>query len=300
MEHTNKEKNIIEVKNLSKSFKVGIQDVDVLKNVNFEVEWEDFVIVFGPSGSGKSTILHTVLGLEPPTSGSVVFLGDDIYETSKNEDYRSAFRKKHIGMVYQQPNWVKSLSVKENVAFPLMLLGREREDAHVVALSKLKEIGLEEWAEFRPTELSGGQQQRVALARALINDPQVIIADEPTGNLDYENGQKIMQIFYDLNKKEKKTIIMVTHDLEYLPYSKTAVSVFDGTVDGVFKGKDKTKILDRVKTKRGHHVEAIKADKKAQGSDSPPETLDIMHEPDEGSHTESETSDSLGSTTQSL
>lgn len=274
----NKAANVIEVTEVSKTFQVGIQEVQVLKNVTFNVGEGDFVIIFGPSGSGKSTILHTLLGLEPPSTGSIKFLGEAIYENT-DEDYRSEFRKQHIGMVYQQPNWVKSLTVKENVAFPLLLLGQEQELAYAKAIELLKTVELIEWAEYRPTELSGGQQQRVALARALVNDPQIIIADEPTGNLDYENGQNIMQLFYDLNHKQGKTVIMVTHDLEYLPYSNTAVHIFDGTVDGVYQGDKKKDLLSKVRFKRGADYEGTTG-KKSDPTGTAPEALDITHEPE--------------------
>lgn len=272
---------IIRVEHLSKSFPVGAQMVPVLKDVSFTVEPLDFLIIFGPSGCGKSTLLHTLIGLEPPTSGKVIFLGKDLYgekassikspvsrrENKKNktlntkqlmpntnigEDERSEFRKRHIGMVYQQPNWIRSLTVVENVAFPLLLLGQEREKSLAEAREMLAALEMSLWQDYLPSELSSGQQQRVALARALINSPKVIIADEPTGNLDYESGQELMELLVDLNKKQGHTIIMVTHDLEYLGFATKVIRMLDGRLVAFYEEKDKEKLMAEIKGKRGN------------------------------------------------
>lgn len=250
MNNNSKTPAIIQVTNLSKDFMIGKQVVNIIKKVSFEIEAGDFVVIIGPSGCGKSTMLHTILGLEEPSEGEIHFLGENIYHNT-DEDYRSNFRKQHIGMVYQQANWIKSLNVVENVAFPLVLLGLDKESAIQKGMDMLKKVGLDEWAEYRPTELSGGQQQRVALARALINNPEIIIADEPTGNLDYKTGLEVMQLFSDLNTQQKKTVVMVTHDLEYVKYAQTTIRMFDGEVVGVYKGADKEKILSELHMKRG-------------------------------------------------
>ena len=272
---------IIKVEHLSKSFPVGAQMVPVLKDVSFTVEPLDFLIIFGPSGCGKSTLLHTLIGLEPPTSGKVIFLGKDLYGekassiksqvssmgNKKNkilntkhlmpnanigEDERSEFRKRHIGMVYQQPNWIRSLTVVENVAFPLLLLGQEKEKSLAEAREMLAALEMSLWQDYLPSELSSGQQQRVALARALINSPKVIIADEPTGNLDYESGQELMELLVDLNKKQGHTIIMVTHDLEYLDFATKVIRMLDGRLVAFYEEKDKEKLMAEVKGKRGN------------------------------------------------
>lgn len=252
---------IINVQNLNKKFKVGIQEIHVLKNVNVQIQAEDFAVVFGPSGCGKSTFLHTILGLEPPTDGRVEFLNTNLYENNWDEDFRAEFRKKHIGMVYQQANWVKSLTVRENVAFPLLLLGIEKARALAQAYEALKQVEMEDWSNYIPTELSGGQQQRVAMARALVNNPEVIIADEPTGNLDYNAGQKIMQLFQQLNKEARKTVIMVTHDLEYIKYAKSAIRMLDGQVIGVYGENDKENLIKDLKFKR---IDSITTEKDAK------------------------------------
>lgn len=240
---------IIEVQNLRKSFEVGVQTVEVLRGITVNITFGDFVIIFGPSGCGKSTLLHILLGLEPPSDGSVVFLGEDLYENS-TEDYRSTFRKKHLGMVYQQSNWVKSLTVRENVAFPLLLLGIDKPKAMAKAYEVLQQLGMGDWKDYIPTELSSGQQQRVALARALINNPQIIIADEPTGNLDYESGQMIMGLLSNLCKDTEKTIVMVTHDLEYITYATSVIRMLDGQVVGVYSEVEKEKLMGELHFKR--------------------------------------------------
>lgn len=248
---------IITVQHVSKSFHVGTQDVPVLKDISFEVRAGDFLIIFGPSGCGKSTLLHVILGLEEPTNGNVYFLRKNIYD-GITEDDRANFRKQHAGMVYQQPNWIRSLTVVENVAFPLLLLGQDKYQSLQEAREMLKTVEMLDWQGYIPTELSSGQQQRVALARALITNPEVIIADEPTGNLDYESGQELMRLLTDLNKTRNNTIVMVTHDLEYLNFAKTAVRMFNGEVVGVYGEKDKEKLMTEIRSKRGNDNSKIK------------------------------------------
>ncbi len=243
---------VIKVENLEKSYKVGNQLIPVIKGMSFEVNKGDFTVIIGPSGSGKSTLLHMLLGLEVPSVGSVSCLGVSLYDLP-NEDARSSFRKKHVGMVYQQPNWVKSLSVIENVAFPLSLLGVEKGEAIKKAWHSILNMNMSNWVNYFPTELSGGQQQKVALARALVTDPEIIIADEPTGNLDFESGKNLMQLLSDLNASGK-TVLMVTHDLEYIKYAKRVVKIFDGKVESVVVGDQKTILEQAVPTKRGESL----------------------------------------------
>ncbi|MEI8067487.1 MAG: ABC transporter ATP-binding protein [Candidatus Shapirobacteria bacterium] len=226
--------SIVQIKNIFKTFRVGTQDVPVLKDISFNVKKGDFLVIYGPSGCGKSTLLHTILGLEAPTKGTIIFLGKDLYKDSYGEDRieddRTDFRKNHIGMVYQQANWIKSLTVLENIIFPLSLLGMDKLKREEMAKNALKTMEMLAWANYSPSELSSGQQQKVALARALVTNPEVIIADEPTGNLDFESGQELMSLLTDLSNNEGKTIIMVTHDLEYLKYAKSTVRMLNGQV----------------------------------------------------------------------
>lgn len=219
---------IIEVKNINKMFHIKSQDVKILTDISLIVYKGDFLILFGPSGCGKSTLLNILLGLEIPDSGDVVFLEKSIFK-SVDEDFRSEFRKRNIGMVYQQANWIKSLTVCKNIVFPLRLSGYSNEMALKKTNEVLEKTEMIQWVDYFPTELSSGQQQKVALARAMVTNPEILIADEPTGNLDFESGQELMSLLLDLNK-EGKTIIMVTHDLEYLHFANRAVRMFDGKI----------------------------------------------------------------------
>ncbi|WKZ30904.1 MAG: ABC transporter ATP-binding protein [Candidatus Dojkabacteria bacterium] len=223
------QKDAITVSDVRKVFKVGEQDVEVLKGVSLAINRGEFTILFGPSGCGKSTLLHLILGLEDPTAGEVDFMGVKL-SGSNDPNFTSTFRKLNIGMVYQQSLWVKSLSVRENVALPLMLAGTNKNQALNRSIEMLRMVGMLDWADYFPTELSAGQQQRTAMARALVNDPEVIVADEPTGNLDFESGKDMMSLFYKLNHELGKTVILVTHDLEYLIYADKAFQMLDGQV----------------------------------------------------------------------
>lgn len=220
-------KTVIDIRGITKVFRVKTQDVQVLKKINLEINEGAFSIIFGPSGCGKSTLLHIILGLEPPTTGTVHFFDFNFY--AYTEDQRSEFRKNNVGMVYQQPNWIKSLTVLENVAFASSLLGFDKPKAKERAREVLKMVGMVGWADYLPTELSSGQQQKVSLARALVTDPKVIIADEPTGNLDYQSGVELMTLFKNL-ESQGKTIIMVTHNVENVDFATSVIQMFDGEV----------------------------------------------------------------------
>ena len=235
----NKESVAIKVEGLNKSFKVIGGMVQILKDITFEIKAFEFAIIYGPSGCGKSTLLHTILGLEEPSSGKVTVLGKDIYQ-NYSEDKMADFRKKHIGMVYQQPHWVKAINVLENVALPLSLLGIRKQERIKYAREMLDAVKMMDWAYYNPAELSSGQQQKVSLARALITDPEIIIADEPTGNLDFESGANLMQLLKHFCEKYEKTILMVTHDLEYLKLADKAINLFDGQVRKVYSPLEDT------------------------------------------------------------
>ncbi|MEI7891066.1 MAG: ABC transporter ATP-binding protein [bacterium] len=239
---------IIEIRDVYKNFNVGEQTVEVLKGITFDICQGDFFIIFGRSGCGKSTLLYTILGLEPPTTGKVFFLGEDIYKDSE-EDRKTEFRRKHIGMVYQQSNWIKSLSVLDNVSLPLVLLGINKHEARERGLKMLGKVDMQQWARYNPAELSSGQQQKVAVARALVTDPEVIVADEPTGNLDYESGRNLMHLLGDL-RFMGKTIIMVTHDLEYLEYAKNILRMKDGSIVAMYDETNKNEILSSISHKK--------------------------------------------------
>ena len=224
------EEVIIKVQNLSKNYKLEGTDreIPVLRGVNLEIKKNDFAIIYGPSGSGKSTLLHHIIGLEVPYCGDIWIKSTNIVKLSPEE--RAIFRAKNFGMVYQLWYWIKSLNVWENVAIPLLIRGQTLQQAKRPALEALTNIGMQKYAYKKPTQLSGGEQQRVGLARALVNNPLIILADEPTGNLDTHSADAVMQILQELNIKHKRTIIMVTHNLVYLPLATKTVAMKDGTV----------------------------------------------------------------------
>ena len=231
--------SIIKIKNLSKNFHTEGGDIPVLKNINLDINSQDFCMIYGPSGCGKSTLLHHIVGLETPTSGEVIIRGVNI--STLSADDRAAFRSEKIGMVYQMWYWVKSLLVWENVALPLLVAGCDEQIAKKKAFKVLSEFDLENYGYKRPVQLSGGEQQRIGIARALINNPWIIIADEPTGNLDTHASDQVFSLLQDLNVNHKRTVIMVTHNLVYLPMATHEVAMQDGKI--VSDGTDISKVL---------------------------------------------------------
>lgn len=241
--------SLLRVDNLVKNFVVGSQTVEVLKEISLTVDSGDFAMIFGPSGCGKSTLLHSILGMEPPTSGKVILDGTDLYQM--DEDGIVTFRKTRIGVVFQQSVWVKSLNVVENVSLPNRLRGWGQDEATEAALASLKDFKLDGWAYHHPLELSSGQQQRVSLARALTIDPVMLVADEPTGNLDTVSGGELMELLRRLNEEKKKTILMVTHDLEYLKYANRLFHIIDGRVVGEHDAKGADDLAKKLQSKKG-------------------------------------------------
>lgn len=218
---------IITVKNVFKSFRIGDRYTHVLKNVSLDIYKGEFLIVFGPSGCGKSTFLHGIMGLERPDAGSINLEGMDLWKLNTLD--RTNTRKREIGIMYQQQNWIKSLTVIENIAFSGQLVGLEKEEALLKAEKVLRTVGMVDRASYIPNELSAGEQQKIGVARALMIDPKILIADEPTGNLDVKSGQEMMDLLLKL-KKEGKTIIMVTHNPEYLKIADRVVLMLDGRI----------------------------------------------------------------------
>jgi ABC-type lipoprotein export system ATPase subunit len=184
---------------------------------------------FGPSGCGKSTLLNTICGLEPPTTGEMLIRGESLYKKSEHDI--TEYRRSKIGIVFQSFNLLKSLTIQENVALPLSAAGENFKRRMDRAAHLLEMVGLEKLLKRRPAELSGGQQQRVAIARALSVNPWIIICDEPTGNLDSKSADEVMAIIERLNSKSKRTILMVTHNAEYLKYPHRVIFLKDGVID---------------------------------------------------------------------
>lgn len=257
---TIRDENIVKVEGIKKDFIVGGQTINVLKGIDLEIKHGDFTVIFGPSGCGKSTLLHSILGLEPPTAGKISIDGVSLYDM--DEDGIVKYRKEKIGVVFQQSIWIKSLSVVENVSFPTRLKGVDKKTAEDMAIEKLKIVKLENWAHHHPSELSSGQQQRISLARALTTDPLIIVADEPTGNLDTVSGDELMELLSKLNKEQNKTVIMVTHDLEYMKYANRLFHIVDGLKAEEYVGDAVTKMsfLD-IRNKKGARTEKTIQDK---------------------------------------
>lgn len=221
---------MIEVKNVSKTYKMGKELVTALNDVNVTIKDGEFVAIVGPSGSGKSTLMHLVGGLDTPTSGSIYVDGNDI---SKLKDKQmSKYRNETIGFVFQAFNLENTQTALENVMMPLIFAGVGGKERKAKAKKALEMVGLGDKIKHKPNEMSGGQRQRVSIARALVNEPQIIFADEPTGNLDSKNGELIMKLLNDLNKKGY-TIIMVTHNMEEARNSKRIIKIKDGQVQEV-------------------------------------------------------------------
>ena len=220
--------NLIEVNNLVKTFKTGTTDIKVLKNLNFSIQEGEFVSIIGPSGCGKSTLLYILGALDNPTEGSVNINGKNLNKLSDKQ--KSIVRRRDMGFVFQFYNLVQNLSVEENILLPVLMDGKKTAN-YKEQLDELLEIIQMQYLRKRTQrELSGGQQQRVAIARSLINDPSIIFADEPIGNLDSQTGIQIMELFQNINQKKNKTIVQVTHSMESTNYGNRIISMKDGII----------------------------------------------------------------------
>jgi len=220
--------SLIKLENVTKIYQLGKVELAVLKGINLEINPGSFVTIMGPSGSGKSTLMYLIGVLDIPTKGKIFLEKKDISKFSENE--LAQIRGQKIGFVFQQFNLLSNLTALENVMLPMVFQGVSGDERRKRARKLLDIMKLGKRANHKPTELSGGEQQRVAIARALANNPEVIIADEPTGNLDSTTGKMIMEILVDLHQKEKKTVVVVTHDPKIAGYSKEIVNIEDGQV----------------------------------------------------------------------
>ncbi|MFA6357992.1 MAG: ABC transporter ATP-binding protein [Candidatus Omnitrophota bacterium] len=220
---------VVKVEAICKNYRDNISNLQVLKNINFTVQQGEFLVIQGPSGAGKSTLLHILGGLDNPTGGKVYFKGADIYKL--DESFRSDFRNRKVGFVFQFFHLLPELNALENVLLPGILKSwwdKKKNLAQATAL--LERLGLKDRLRHRPNALSGGEQQRVAIARALINQPQLLLCDEPTGNLDSENGQNILKLLGELNIQQQITIIMVTHDKDIASVAGRILHLRDGVI----------------------------------------------------------------------
>ena len=217
---------ILDVKNLSKVYGKGDTMVKALDNVSFSVEQGEFVAIIGPSGSGKSTLLHILGGVDTPTSGHVIINDTDI--SILDETALAIFRRRQIGLVYQFYNLIPILTVEENLTLPLLLDGRKPDKKQIASL--VERLGLSQRLTHLPNQLSGGQQQRVSIGRALVNNPALMLADEPTGNLDSENSREIVSLLRQFNKELNQTVIIITHDEKIALSADRIISIEDGKI----------------------------------------------------------------------
>lgn len=217
---------ILEVKNLNKVYGTGETKVDALRDVSFSVEKGEFVAIIGPSGSGKSTLLHIIGGVDAATSGMVLISGTNIAEL--DETALAIFRRRQIGLIYQFYNLIPILNVEENLTLPLLLDGKKPDQKLVSDL--VEKLGLKDRLTHLPNQLSGGQQQRVSIGRALINNPALLLADEPTGNLDSENSREILRLLRKFNKEQNQTVIIITHDERIAMAADRVIAIEDGKI----------------------------------------------------------------------
>lgn len=233
---------VIEAKNLVKKFHVGDTDLTVVNDVSFTIESGHFAMFFGPSGCGKSTLLNIICGLEKPTTGKIKIRGESLGDMKERQ--LAFYRRTKIGIVFQSFNLLKTMSNKKNVALPLIANGENISRALHRAEQLLKMVGLEKYLKRKPTEVSGGQQQRVAIARALSANPWIIVADEPTGNLDSRSADEVVEILNILNQKSKRTIVMVTHNPDYLHFADVIFHLKDGQIVKTEKNHNKPRLKD--------------------------------------------------------
>jgi putative ABC transport system ATP-binding protein len=221
-----KTENIIELRNVCKNYQMGDSKIEAACHINLEIKKGDFIAIVGPSGSGKSTMMNLVGALDKASQGDIFLDNQNIEHLEESE--LAQIRGRKIGFVFQNFNLIPTLTALENVALPMLFQGKSSEERKERAEKILREIGLSHRLEHLPSELSGGERQRVAIARALANDPEVILADEPTGNLDSKTGKEIMEMFIHLHKDHKKTIILITHDADVGKYADRIIRIKDG------------------------------------------------------------------------
>ena len=217
---------ILKVENLTKVYGAGNNEVRALNGVSFSVNQGDFLAIIGPSGSGKSTLLHTLGGIDRPTSGKVYMNGQDVY--AQNDEQLAIFRRRHVGLIYQFYNLIPVLNVVENMILPVRLDGRKVNEERLNELLHL--LSLEDHKNNLPNQLSGGQQQRVSIGRALMNVPEIVLADEPTGNLDSKNSREIVELLKLSNRKYNQTLIVITHDEQIALQADRVIAIEDGRI----------------------------------------------------------------------
>ena len=222
---------IISLRDVVKTYGTGATAFQALKGVDLDIAAGDFVAVMGPSGSGKSTTMNILGCLDVPTSGTFLFKGHHVEQLDR--DQRALLRRKYLGFVFQGFNLLSRTTALENVELPLLYRGDAKDARRAAALAALDKVGLKQWWDHTPAELSGGQQQRVAIARAIVTNPDVLLADEPTGNLDSERSVEIMELLTDLNRTSNITVLMVTHEPDMAAFARTVIHFKDGLVERI-------------------------------------------------------------------
>lgn len=222
---------IIEVKNVTKIYKVGTEKITALEDVSFNINKGDFCCLLGSSGSGKSTLLNLMAGIEKITKGEILIKGKDVCKMGEHQ--LAKFRQKYLGFVFQSYNLLPSLNATENVALPMVFKEVKAKVRNAKAKEMLVAVGLKERMKHKPNQMSGGQQQRVGIARAFVTDPEIVFADEPTGNLDSKTANEIMEIIKKMAIERKQTIVMVTHDVNMAKYANKVVHIHDGHIEKI-------------------------------------------------------------------
>jgi putative ABC transport system ATP-binding protein len=221
----------VRLQNVTKTYQMGEVQVHALRGLDLEVQEGEVVVIVGPSGSGKTTTLNLVGGLDSPTSGELIVAGMDI--AAYDENQLTAYRREKIGFIFQFFNLLPTLTARENVEFALELVEKDGHKVRQRAIELLEKVGLSERADHFPSQLSGGEQQRVAIGRALAKDPLILLADEPTGNLDFRMGQKVLRVMQNLNRQEGRTVILVTHNTAIGKMGDRVVHLHDGQIDRI-------------------------------------------------------------------
>ncbi len=223
--------DIIEIKNVKKIYRVGDEKIIALDDINLKIKQGELCCLLGTSGSGKSTLLNLLAGLEKPSSGSIKIKGINI--ELLNEKKLVKFRQQHVGFVFQSYNLMSPLTALENVCLPLTFKGISKRAREKEASKMLKSVGLENRLKHKPSQMSGGQQQRVGIARAFVGDPEIVFADEPTGNLDSKTTKEVMELIVSMAKKNNQTLIIVTHDQNIAKFANRIVHIFDGNIEKI-------------------------------------------------------------------
>ena len=267
---------LIDIKNLRKVYKLGHEKVVALEEINLSIRRGEICCILGTSGSGKSTLLNMMAGLEKPSKGQVLIGGKDIVRF--DERRLALFRQKNVGFVFQSYNLMGGNTALENVAMPLMFRGMDRDQRERIARQSLREVGLGNRANHRPTQMSGGQQQRVGIARAFVSSPKIVFADEPTGNLDSKTTIEVMELMVNKSRENRQTFILVTHDNEIAEYADRIVTLVDGRIISDVKNKSKARTRQEIEQAAQGEGEAEAAPAAAEEEVAQPQAEETVSE----------------------